>query len=120
MIPPELSPDALSFWREVYVAAVANGRSDPKEVAGTAVDHLIERLDVTRAAERLSGLHGDLARVTQFLPDRKILAIKELRNMLVGLGLKDAKLAVEQFMSNRTWPTYIHDAMRHRSYVSAT
>lgn len=101
----ELSAEAFAFWQQTYVAAIAAGRKDPKLIAEKAIEHFTERVTMTRAAMRLGALTTKLTSVERESREgRKINAIKELRALIPGIGLKEAKDAVEQYEQTRTWP----------------
>lgn len=104
---PELSMEAHRFWEAAYLAALQGGYDDPLARADKALDDLIERGAIRRAAHRL-GVVRDLDNViSEIEAGKKINAIKELRAQIPGFGLKDAKEAVEQYMETGTWPTAI-------------
>lgn len=110
----ELSQEAFAFWQQTYVAAIAAKHKDPKATAEKAVEHFTERVTMTRAAMRLGALTTKLSGVERETREgRKINAIKELRAIIPGIGLKEAKDAVEQYERSRSWPDSITIAINN-------
>lgn len=103
----ELSNEAFAFWRDVYVAAVHSGQKSPRDVADTAAEDFAARVELARAASRLGVVRSLDGVVASVNANKKIDAIKKLRELIPGLGLKDAKDAVEQYMGFGTWPPVV-------------
>lgn len=114
-----LNTEEESLWKETLLAYLNQGRSIDKGAHLKFADRVVEALrrrkekpDALPCLDRYRPQHMSLQEFTRMTKKavestrRKIPAIKELREKS-GLGLKDAKEAVEAYVGpNFTWSYY--------------
>lgn len=101
---PRPDPE-YAFWKAVYFEALRNGL-DPKDETDKAIALHREYVEARKVEHALIQEKRAFAQAEMFVKmggGKKISAIKALREK-TGLGLKEAKSAVEHYMAFGAWP----------------